>query len=96
MCDLHVYSVRLFLWLLFFGLFYPNLVCLCFILFYYYSLEICLFSKERQKHVDLDGRETGEDLGGVGGEKTVIGTYSMEKDQILIKIGINKASYCLQ
>lgn len=46
--------------------------------------------------MDLDGRETGEDLGGVGGEKTVIGTYYMEKDEILIKIGINKASYCLQ
>lgn len=55
------------------------LICLCVILFYYYFLEICLFSKERQKPMDLDGREAGEDLGGVGGEETIIGTYYTEK-----------------
>lgn len=29
--------------------------------------------------MDLDGREAGEDLGGVGGEETIIGTYYTEK-----------------
>lgn len=38
---------------------------LCYIIFYYYSLEASLFSNERQKRVDLDESGGGEELGGV-------------------------------
>jgi hypothetical protein len=43
--------------------------------FYYYLLEASLFSNERQKVVDLDRRESGEELGGVEGVETVIRIY---------------------
>lgn len=35
---------------------------LSYYLFYYYSLEACLFSDERQKGVDLDWEGCGEEL----------------------------------
>jgi hypothetical protein len=35
--------------------------------------------------VDLEGRGSGDDLGGVEGEKTTIGIYSMRKESILNK-----------
>lgn len=32
--------------------------------------------------MDLEGRGSGDDLGGVEGEKTTIGIYSMRKESI--------------
>lgn len=52
MCvSVPVYVSRAFLWLFFFRLFCPVLICLFFylILIYYCFLEACLFPKERQK-----------------------------------------------
>lgn len=48
--------------------FCPILLCLffCLILFYYYSLDTCLFLRRDRKGVNSDGR-SGEDLGGIGG-----------------------------
>lgn len=44
---------------------------MCSFLFYdYYLLEASLFAYERQKGVDLDGRDGGEELGGVKRGKT--------------------------
>lgn len=35
----------------------------------------CLFSKNREKEVDLDGRGRGKELGGVRGEESLIRIY---------------------
>lgn len=55
-------------------------VCFWFILFlfYYHSSDAYLFSKER-KGTDADGREDGEELGGIEGRETVIRIYCLEK-----------------
>jgi hypothetical protein len=45
---------------------------LYFILFYYYPLEACLFSDEKQKGGGSYGRVGGEELGGVEGGRSVI------------------------
>lgn len=44
------------------------LVCFCFVLifFYYYSLDTCLFYNERNKWVELNGREGARHLWGEG------------------------------
>ena len=42
----------------------------CFILFYYYPLEACLFSNERQKGGRSRGEKGGEELTGVEGRGT--------------------------
>lgn len=46
-----------------FGL--PSSDVLAFVLFYYYSLETCLFTNEKQKGRNPDGRGSRKDLGGV-------------------------------
>lgn len=55
--------------------FFLQIVCLSYlslflvylISFYYYYLDSCLFSKERKRDVDSDGKGRKEELGG-GGE----------------------------
>lgn len=60
--SLRVYASCAFLPFVSFVLFWS--VCSCFLLFYYYSLDICLLMREREG-VGLDGSK--EDLRGVGG-----------------------------
>lgn len=60
MCLFLVPSLGLFS---LFGL--PSSDVLAFVLFFYYSLETCLFTNERQKGREPDGREGRKDLGGV-------------------------------
>ena len=50
-----------------------------FFLFGCYLLEACSFLMRDRKGVDLDGRDGGEELGGVEGEETVICVYCMRK-----------------
>jgi hypothetical protein len=43
---------------------------LSFILFYYYTLEVCFLMRDR-KGVDSGGRGDGEELGGVEGGESI-------------------------
>lgn len=43
--------------------------------FYYYSLDVCWLSNEKQKALDLDGRGSSREIGGVWGEETIIKLY---------------------
>ena len=45
-----------------------------------YLLEACSFLMRDRKGVDLDGRDGGEELGGVEGEETVIRIYYVRKN----------------
>lgn len=57
--------------------FWLGIVCLLFvsnlfsylIIFYFYTLESCLFYNDTKKGVDPDRRNTGEEMGGVEGRK---------------------------
>jgi hypothetical protein len=48
----------------------PNVLVLSFILFYYYTLEVCFLMRDR-KGVDSGGRGDGEELGGVEGGESI-------------------------
>lgn len=47
--------------------------------FIFYSLDIYLFSNEKYKGVDIDGREDQKDLRGTGGGETINKIYCMKK-----------------
>lgn len=54
--------------------------CCFFILYFYYPLDACVFSNERQKGVDPNGRRNGKELGRVEGEETVIRIYCIKNN----------------
>lgn len=65
-------------------------VLLHFVLFYFvmfgcYRLDARSFLMRDGKGTDLDGREVGEELRGVGGGETVIRIYCMRKEPIFNK-----------
>lgn len=70
MCvALHLYVfLGLILLFIFFCWFCCTPVCFCLISFFY-SLDIYLFSNEKYKGVDIDGREDQKDLRGTGGRR---------------------------
>lgn len=75
MCFLDVFS-----FLSYSNLFVFSFILLCFILFYiFYSLDTCLFSKERQEGCGYNWEKMREEMEGVGGEETVIRIYSLKK-----------------
>jgi hypothetical protein len=47
-----------------------GLILMCFVLLFYYPLEACLFSNERQKGGRSRGEKGGEELTGVEGRGT--------------------------
>lgn len=57
----------------------------CFIIFYYYPLEECLFSNEQQKGSGSGREGSKEELERIGGEVTIIKIYYMRKIYIFNK-----------
>jgi len=65
------------------------------IISYYYPIDVCSFSNERQKRgVDLDRRGNGEELGGIQGGETVIRIYYVTKNRFSIKELKDKTNLC--
>lgn len=44
---------------------FGSFLFVCFVLFYCYSFDVCLFSNKGQKGLVFQGREVGDGLGGV-------------------------------
>lgn len=93
MCvALHLYVLLgLILWFIFFCFLLLVLLysSLFFVLFhFFYSLDIYLFSNEKYKGVDTDGRGDQKDLRGTGGGKTINKIYCMKKNLISMEVSM--------
>lgn len=64
---------------LLFGFLFFYFILFCYVLL---SLRSLLFSYERQREVEPDGREGREELEGLEGDQTVIGIYCLREESI--------------
>jgi hypothetical protein len=59
-------------------------------MFYYYSLDACLFSNEREKQVDLGGTGGQEELGRVEGRETIVRIYYVRGKKSIFNKRVHK------
>lgn len=57
---------------------------ICLLILSYFILDVCILMRER-KGVDLGGRRSWDELGGVGEGKTIIGIYCNKKPFSILK-----------